>query len=415
MVVPSGGCPFNKVMLRTATLYLGARVRERGRLIPVGITWSFLITADVVVILCGATAALQRPVTDLPVALAAFAITVSPILSFVLFNTKFSPVLLGAAWSVATALLLFATSTPIRADLAPALLALMVGTVGSLTSPIDGFVALVAAATLLLTASALHRLDGAPLYFGLLALGWVIGYLVHAQCAQVAKRLRAQAALDERAATEERRRDAHEMQELITVSLAGTLQRLTGARRALQQDQDVDDALGALERAKRESRRAMDELWCTAELSDPGNGQTAPEPGIDDIGVLVEDFARGGLAVTLSIVGSSQDVTPEVGQALYGITQEMLANIARHAPDSKSTVALAISPGSAQLAINTDPADLVDATHTCAGHGMRRMRQQVGSLGGAIEYGPSHDGWAVCVEIPLQECDSDWCPWWCAL
>lgn len=348
--------------MHTATLYLGARVRQRGQLLPVGITWSFLIIADVVVVLCGAIAALQRPVPDLPVALVACAITVSPILSFAFFNTKFGPVLLGATWSLATALLLFATSTPTHTDLAPALLALMVGTVGSLTSPIGGFLALVAASALLLASSAVHGPDEAALYFGLLAAGWVIGYLAHAQRVQVAERIRAQAAST---------KPADECQHTA-------LPRMT----------------------ERLARRATIQI--------------PAEPGIDDIGVLVEDFARRGLAVALSLDGSSQHISREVELALYRTTQEMLANIARHAPHSKSTVALAISPASAQLAINTDPADLVEAaTNTRERHCLCWM-QQVDSLGGAIEYGPTHDGWSVCVEIPLQDCDSNWSPWWCA-
>jgi hypothetical protein len=43
------------------------------------------------------------------------------------------------------------------------------------------------------------------------------------------------------------------------------------------------------------------------------------------------------------------------------------------------------------------------------------MRQRVELLGGAIEVGPTHDGWSVCAEIPLQEGDTSWRPPWCKL
>ena len=86
-----------------------------------------------------------------------------------------------ATWSVAAAVMLFATSTPIRADFAPALLVLMVGVVGTLTSGVGGFLAAVSATALLLTASALHRLDVVALYLLFVAGGWLIGYLMHTQ------------------------------------------------------------------------------------------------------------------------------------------------------------------------------------------------------------------------------------------
>jgi hypothetical protein len=41
------------------------------------------------------------------------------------------------------------------------------------------------------------------------------------------------------------------------------------------------------------------------------------------------------------------------------------------------------------------------------------MRQRVELLGGAVDAGPTSDGWSVCAEIPLQEGDTGWRPWWC--
>jgi signal transduction histidine kinase len=46
---------------------------------------------------------------------------------------------------------------------------------------------------------------------------------------------------------------------------------------------------------------------------------------------------------------------------------------------------------------------------------MRGMRQRVELLGGAIDAGPTSDGWSVRAEIPLQGSDTGWRPWWCKL
>jgi signal transduction histidine kinase len=64
------------------------------------------------------------------------------------------------------------------------------------------------------------------------------------------------------------------------------------------------------------------------------------------------------------------------------------------------------------LAVNTQLPAAVAAADT-EGRGLRGMRQRVELLGGAIEAGPSQDGWAVNAEIPLEDGNTGWRPWWC--
>lgn len=400
-------------MLRAATGYVRERLRRRGKLIPVGFTWSSVIITDAIVVLGGGLATLQRPVADLPVALAALAIAVSPSVMFFFVDMKLSPALLGLAWSASTALMLFATSAPIHADFAPALLAVMVGVVGTLTSPAGGFLAAVPAAALLLAASAMHRLDAVVLYLGLVAGGWLIGCLMHMQRLLLAEQIRTRQALAEHAAADERRRIAREIHDVIAHSLSITLLHVTGARRALQQDRDVDDAVEALEQAEQLGRQAMADIRRTVGLLDRGPMTITPEPGIDDIGVLVEDFKGAGLEVTLRITGSTRRVSAAVGLAMYRIAQESLANVAKHAPDSKSTVTLDVSAKAVRLAVNNRLPAVVAATQSPEGRGLRGMRQRVEILGGAIEVGPTGDGWSVCTEIPFEDSEIGWHPPWC--
>jgi signal transduction histidine kinase len=400
-------------MLHAATGYVREQVRRRSELMPVGITWTSMITVDAFAVLSGVLATLQRPAADLPVALTAFAIAVSPTLMFYFFNMHPSNAIMWATWSAATAVMLFATSTPIHADFAPALLVLMVVAIATLSSVLGGFLAAVSAAALLLAASALHRLDAVPLYLGFVVGGWLIGYLMRGTRLLLAEQIQAQEALAEHAAADERRRIAREIHDVIAHSLSVTLLHVTGARRALQQDRDVDDAVEALEQAERLGRQAMADIRRTVGLLDNSPMKTTPEPGIDDIGVLVEGFERAGLAVTLRVDGPTQRVSAAVGLALYRITQESLANIAKHAPDSKSAVVLDISATSAKLAVNNRLPAAIAAAQSCEGRGLRGMRQRVELLGGAIDVGPTNDGWSVCAEIPLQDGDTGWHPPWC--
>ncbi|OBJ11082.1 sensor histidine kinase [Mycobacterium colombiense] len=403
-------------MLHAAVNYLREHLRRRSELIPVGITWAALISVDVALVLGGVIGTLQRPAADLPVSLTAFAIALTPTLSFFIFNMKMTPGPLWATWLVSSALTLFGTSTPIHADFAPALLVLMVLVVATLASVLGGLLATASAAALLLAASAMHRLDTVVLYLGFIAVGWLLGYLMRTQRLLLAEQIEAQDMLAEHAAADERRRIAREVHDVIAHSLSITLLHVTGARRALQQDRDVDDAVEALEQAERLGRQAMADIRRTVGLLDnwpTKTAQTTPEPGIDDIAALVEGFQRAGLAVGLCVEGPTDRVSPAVGLALYRITQESLANIAKHAPESKAGVVLDISPLSARLAITNLLPAAVMAAQSAEGRGLRGMRQRVELLGGAIEAGPTRDGWSVCAEIPLQEGDTAWRPWWC--
>ena len=407
-------------MVRAVVDYVQEQIRRRGEQIPVGITWASFLAVDLTEVGGGVIAILQRPTADLPVALTAFAITITPTLCFFFLNLKLSPVLMWASWSTASAMMLFGTSTPIHADFAPAWLVLMVLSVAALSSIAGGLLAAASAAALLLAASALHRLDVVALYLGFIAAAWLLGYVMRTQRLLLAEQIEAQKLLAEHAAADERRRIAREVHDVIAHSLSITLLHVTGARRGLQQDRDVDDAVEALEQAERLGRQAMADIRRTVGLLDNWpvktgqTAQTAPEPGIDDIAVLVEGFQRAGLAVALCVEGPAEHVSAAVGLALYRITQESLANIAKHAPESKAGVVLDISPVSARLAVtNLLPAAVV-AAPSSEGRGVRGMRQRVELLGGAIDVGPTHDGWWVRAEIPLQD-TIGWRPWWCKL
>ena len=139
------------------------------------------------------------------------------------------------------------------------------------------------------------------------------------------------------------------MHDVIAHSLSVTLLHVTGARHALQQDRDIDDAVGALSDAERLGRQAMADIRRTVGLLEAGrtNGSSptmTPEPGIADIPELINDFVQAGLPITLRTDGEPDQVSAAVGLALYRITQESLANIAKHAPASKAQVGLVISP-----------------------------------------------------------------------
>ncbi|CDO31391.1 histidine kinase domain-containing protein [Mycolicibacterium vulneris] len=405
---------YHQNMLGGIARGIRAHVRRRGYALPVGYNWAIVLAFDTTVIGAGVVAMWQRPTTDLPASLLAVVVCIAPFALFYLSGIDFKAPIVWATWTTATAVLLFATATPVSNDFAPLIAVLMVGEVASLAGVWGGFLASLTAATLLLTAASQHRLDALPLYLGILGMGWLVGYLVHTQQQLMRQQQEAQAAQARHAAADERRRIAREVHDVIAHSLSVTLLHVTGARRGLQQDRDVDDAVEALEQAERLGRQAMADIRRTVGLLDGAPMGMAPEPGVDDIRCLVDDFVRAGLNVRFEASGRTDAVSAAVGLALYRIAQESLANIAKHAPDAEATVLLRISRTSASLTVANRlpvPALAVRNGRDVEGRGVRGMRQRVELLGGIISVGPADDGWSVRTNIPLD--DTGRAPRWC--
>jgi signal transduction histidine kinase len=401
---------YDEPMLRVVREYVRERVRLRTELIPPGFSWTFVLLVDTALVLIVIAATAQRATpADLPTALTAAALAVCPLALFFFAGMKFSPALTWVTSLAAVALWLFATSAPIKGDSAPMLLSLMLGVVGSLAPVAFAVLPLGSAVTLLVVGSAAHRLDDLALYLAVLGMGWLVGVLMRIQAQLLTKQQEMQADLAKHAAADERRRIAREVHDVIAHSLSVTLLHVTGARHALQQDRDVDDAVGALTDAERLGRQAMADIRRTVGLLDGGPTKIAPEPGIDDIPDLIDDFVQAGLQVTLCREGRHDQVSAAIGLALYRIAQESLANVAKHAPSSKVTVHLDISPASVALSIVNEMPVAVAAVPTSRdGRGVSGMRERVELLGGVIDAGPCRNGWSVRAEIPLT--DAQQCP-----
>jgi signal transduction histidine kinase len=403
-------------MLRAATRFVRDRIRRRGEMVPLGFTWAFVVTVDASAVALCLVATVQRPATDLPAALLAVAVAMVPIVVFLawgLTRRMYEAPTLWAAWTAAAAIFLFATSTPVGGDVAPLMLVLMAGAVGSITGLLGGLLATASAVALLLVASAMHRLDSVALYLGFVGMGWLVGYLIRVQQQLLVEQQEAQTQLAEHAVADERRRIAREVHDVVAHSLSVTLLHTTAARRGLQEDRDIDDAVEALEQAEQLGRQAMADIRRTVGLLDDGPVRLAPEPGAGEIAGLVDDFVRAGLDVTLHADGPVDGVSAAVGLALYRITQESLSNVAKHAPDAQSTVTLTISRTSAMLAISNQLPVTVAAAKASEGRGLRGMRQRVELLGGRIDIGPANDGWSVSADIPLEDTGNGQRTWPC--
>lgn len=397
-------------MLAVVKRHFRRYLRRKGEMMPGGFSWPIVVSIDVTMLIVSAVALLQRPESQWWIAVIGLVVAYSPYIVFFAIDMTVTPALeafaLGLAWMLAISIWIFGMSGPIEGDFAPVLLGLVTGVIGGMTSIRGGMLAAGTAAAILGAAVWTGRVETPWLYLSFIGIGWLVGYLMRIQQQLLIEQRDAQQKLAEHAASDERRRIAREVHDVIAHSLSVTLLHVTGARRGLQEDRDVDEALEALEQAERLGRQAMADIRRTVGLLDDTVGKVAPEPGVGDIPALVGDFVRAGLAVRFEASGPQDRVSAAAGLALYRIAQESLANIAKHAPDAESEMTLRVSNGAAMLTV-TNRLPVPVTAQRVDGRGMRGMRQRVDLLDGTITAGPNDDVWVVHVTIPL---DDDSCP-----
>ena len=95
-------------------------------------------------------------------------------------------------------------------------------------------------------------------------------------------------------------------------------------------------------------------------------------------------------------------LSDQAQQAIFRVTQEALANIAKHSGATKVNFALAVSKDKMVLEIR-DNGRGFDAKVQHGGLGLRSMSERVEEAGGAFNIGSSKEGSVVKVEIPLKK------------
>ncbi|WP_222718733.1 sensor histidine kinase [Actinokineospora xionganensis] len=382
-----------------------ARVARSGFGYPL---WMAL-TVSVGALAAAAAAVVQRDAVVPPRwALVWALIAVSPVLFDLVTGGKM-PRPLMALLAIAGASLLLVE--PVESDFAPFILVILAAEVAATATLPVSLAAAVCMLGALVVPAAAGRLVGAPLYATAIVIGWTVGFVVLTQLRLLQQERAAQATRAEQAATGERQRIAREVHDVIAHSLSVTLLHLTAARRALQQDEDLDEAVAALTDAERQGRQAMADIRRTVGLLAAGPAGTRPEPGVDDLGDLVDDFRRAGLLVDYRVRGQGADVPPSVGLGLYRITQESLANVAKHTPDATAEVDLDIGADRVTLSVLNDT-PVGPPASTEPGSGVEGMRRRADLLGGSLRAGPGPRGWLVHAEVPL---DTESPGWSCGL
>jgi signal transduction histidine kinase len=247
------------------------------------------------------------------------------------------------------------------------------------------------------------EMTAAAVGFGLvvLSLVWYVGRHVRMRGQRAAQRELEQAAQAHRTVAEERTRIARELHDVVAhrVSLM-TVQ--AGAARTVAES-DPQAALQAMEAVEHAGRQALDELRHLLGVLRPrGDGASlGPQPGLADVGRLVDQFGEAGLDVSLTMTDVPADLPIRVDLSAYRIVQEALTNVLKHAgPEARTEVRLSTDDGAVAIEISDD--GHAASTLPGSGHGIMGMRERALLLGGSLTAGPrASGGFRVVARLPI--------------
>ncbi|MFC9791374.1 sensor histidine kinase [Streptomyces sp. NPDC127584] len=207
---------------------------------------------------------------------------------------------------------------------------------------------------------------------------------------------------------EERARIARELHDVvahhmsvITVQADSAPYRIPGLPDAAREE------FTSIASSARESLAEMRRLLSVLR-SDGGEGERAPQPGLDRVQQLVEATVRAGVPVELRLAADLGDVPQAVDLSAYRIVQEALANVVRHAPGASTKVSVRAAGGWLTVLVvngpSTEAGSTVERGAAGTGHGLVGMRERVRLTGGSLDTGPLPDGgFRVAARLPLTQ------------
>jgi signal transduction histidine kinase len=228
------------------------------------------------------------------------------------------------------------------------------------------------------------------------------------------------------AVVDERARIAREMHDVVAHSLSVIAIQADAAEAALEKDPTLAAApLATIRASAREALTEMRRLLGVLRRDDDDEHENRePQPGLHQLGALVDRTRAAGHQVELTIHGEPRTLPAGLDLSAYRILQEALTNVHKHAPRAPATVRLDWRGDALALAVRDEGGAAIGggggaaigggggaarngggggaASAANGGHGLIGMRERARLHGGNLHAGPRPDGgYEVRAELPL--------------
>jgi signal transduction histidine kinase len=203
------------------------------------------------------------------------------------------------------------------------------------------------------------------------------------------------------AAAAERTRIARDLHDIVSHSLSVVITLADAA--AVVGRADPARGAEAMTEASEVARSALADLRAmlgVLRTDEPAAG-LAPQPGLGDLGALVERIRATGLPVDLAVAGTPFPLGAAAELTTYRIVQEALTNTLRHAAARHASVTISYDRPQVRIRVTDDGSARATGPRGSGGHrghGIDGMRERAALHAGTLRAGPDPDapqGWLV--------------------
>jgi signal transduction histidine kinase len=210
----------------------------------------------------------------------------------------------------------------------------------------------------------------------------------------------------------ERRRIARELHDIVSHAVTVIVVQAAGAARVA--NTNFPQVIQSLEHIETTGKQAMAELRRLLRVLDEsdhpsdaaGDGKLRPQPGLEDLIVLITSLRANGMPVTMHLEGTPRNLDPGVDLIAYRIAEEGLTNAFKHAgKDSNPRLQLIWEAGSLRIQVDNDTtlAQAHRGQGLSAGRGLMGLQERVNAIGGRLHSGPHNGGYRLTATIPLED------------
>ncbi|MDF2260659.1 sensor histidine kinase [Streptantibioticus ferralitis] len=249
------------------------------------------------------------------------------------------------------------------------------------------------------------------------ALAWVIGDSLrtrrayYAQLEERAERLQREREAQAKAAVAaERARIARELHDVVAHNVSVMVVQADGAAYVLDASPDqAKQALSTISQTGRLALAEMRRLLGLLRASDDSGGEYVPQPGVDQLGDLIDQVRGAGLPVDFAVDGTPRPLSSGVELTAYRIVQEALTNTRKHGgPDARAAVHITYGDSELQMLIEDDGRGAQHELYEEGGadglgQGLIGMRERIAMVGGTLDTGPRPGGgFRISAALPLK-------------
>lgn len=205
------------------------------------------------------------------------------------------------------------------------------------------------------------------------------------------------------AVTRERARIARELHDVVAHAMSVMVVQAGAARTVVATD--PDEARRALHRVEEtgraglaEMRRLIGVLKADERAAEP----FAPQPGLGQLGQLLDTMRNAGLRAEAVVEGAPLDVPSGVDLTAYRVVQEGLTNVLKHAGNASARVVVRYASDAIEVEVADDGRGPPPNDVAAPGHGLIGMRERVELFDGSLAMGGRPGGGFVLrARIPL--------------